>query len=127
MMPYWKSVATACLMELAALEKAVVTLPRQIVLCRGTGPYHSDQRLDATVRRFRLERQLQESRERAKRVKKALGALTPQEQLVLRLLYVAPEAGNVEYLCGVLDCQQATVYRRRDRALRKFAKAMFGS
>lgn len=123
----WKTVAVGYLGEYGALERAVATLPRQIARCRGTGPYEGDERLDAAVRRFQLERQLRQSRDALGRLKKALGALTPQEKLILGLLYITPEKGNVQRLCGILECEQATVYRRRDRALKKFTKAMFGS
>ena len=123
----WKTAAAGYLREYEALERAVAVIPQQIALCRGTGSYGSDDRLDGLVRRFRLERQLKENRETLGRLKKALGALTPQEKLILSLLYITPEKGNVQRLCGILGCEQATVYRRRDRALKKFTKAMFGN
>ena len=126
MMAYWKTVAVERLTEYEALQKAVTTLPRQIAACRGEGPYESDGRLDAMVRRFQLERRLGENRACLQRMKKALSALTPQEKLILRLLYIAPEKGNSQRLCDILGCEQATVYRRRDSALRKFAVALYG-
>jgi DNA-directed RNA polymerase specialized sigma24 family protein len=125
MMLYWKTVAIDCLLEYEALEKAAAALPRQLGLCRVHGG--GDERLNATVRRFELEERLRESRKKLRRVQKALQALTPQEKLLLRLLYMAPGKGNSQRLCELLGCEQATVYRRRDSALRKFAKAMYGS
>ncbi|MCD7860112.1 MAG: hypothetical protein LUH51_08170 [Firmicutes bacterium] len=34
--------------------------------------------------------------------------------------------GNVDRLCGDLACEQSTVYRKRDKALRHFTIALYG-
>ena len=57
---------------------------------------------------------------------KGLGVLTPEERLVVQMLYIMPKKGNVARLCDLLDCGQSTVYRRRDKALEKFTVALYG-
>lgn len=59
-------------------------------------------------------------------VDKALAILNDEERLVLRRFYINPARGNVERLCGELGVEQATVYRRRDAALRRFCIALYG-
>ena len=57
---------------------------------------------------------------------RALGALTPEEKLILYRLYMYPERNAVERLCGELGQEQSTIYRKRDRALHHFTTALYG-
>ena len=59
-------------------------------------------------------------------VENALSCLTPQQRMILQMLDIAPAKGNGAKLCQLLDCEIATVYRHRNKALKQFAKAMFG-
>lgn len=126
MMAYWKAAAITRLTELEAMSKAAGNLPGEIAACRGVGPRGCDERLDAMVRKEELTRRLKNTKAWLSQTRTALSALTPEERLVLQLLYVAPRKGNASKLCELLECEQATVYRRRDRALRKFTLAMYG-
>ncbi len=58
---------------------------------------------------------------------KAMDALTPEEKLVLQRLYIYPEKGSVEQLCRELGLESSSVYRKRDKALRNFTIALYGS
>ena len=55
---------------------------------------------------------------------KAWRGLTGEEQEILERLVVENKRGNVEWLCGELDCEPATVYRRRKRALQRLGERL---
>ena len=59
-------------------------------------------------------------------IQKGLGALTPEQMLILSRFYIYREKGYPQYLCQALGVEQSTVYRRKDRALGKFIEAVFG-
>ena len=109
----WKISAITRLKEYDAMTAAAENLPAGLALCRREN-------------RQQLHSRLNNARQWVALTNRALGALTPQEQLVLRLLYIAPQKGNVNRLCELLECEQATVYRRRDKALQKFTMALYG-
>ena len=58
---------------------------------------------------------------------RALGTLTPEEKLVLHRLYICPERGGLDRLCTDLQVEQSSIYRKRDKALRKFTYALYGA
>lgn len=109
----WKISAITRLKEYDAMTAAAQNLPTGLALCR-------------RETRQELHSRLNNARQWVALTNRALGALTPQEQLVLRMLYIAPQKGNVNRLCELLGCEQATVYRRRDKALQKFTMALYG-
>ena len=57
----------------------------------------------------------------------AFGALTEEEKLVLHRFYMSPEKGSVEKLCRELSIESSSAYRKRDKALRQFTVALYGS
>lgn len=59
-------------------------------------------------------------------VEGALDKLTPTERKVLDRFYIHFTRGHVERLMGELCCEQAQVYREKDRALHKFTIVMYG-
>lgn len=69
-------------------------------------------------------RQLDAMRQAAQTLDTALQVLTPQERLVVQMLFLYPEKGNVQRLCEMLHVEQSSVYRRRERALEKLAVAL---
>ena len=109
----WKISAITRLKEYDAMKAAVQNLPVELEICCCEDRQEMHSRLDAARQWVAL-------------TNRALGSLTPQEQLVLRMLYIAPQKGNVSRLCELLECEQATVYRRRDKALGKFTMALYG-
>ena len=56
-----------------------------------------------------------------------LSVLGEDERFVLDLLFMHPAKGNIERLCEQLWVEKATVYRRRDEALRRFTIALYGT
>ena len=77
--------------------------------------------------RRQLRKRLRQIQAMKMQVENALATLTPQDRILLQMLDIAPAKGNGEKLCQMLGCEIATVYRRRNKALRKFAEAMFGA
>lgn len=59
-------------------------------------------------------------------IKRGLAALTPEERLILSRFYIYREKGNPQRLCEALGVEQSSVYRRKDKALKKFTEAVFG-
>lgn len=58
--------------------------------------------------------------------KNGLGALTPQEKMVLEKFYVNRTDGYIQHLCRELCVEKSTVYRIKNTALEKFAAVIFG-
>ena len=54
-------------------------------------------------------------------IERCMEWLEEEEQLLLEKLYIVPKEGNVDYLCGKLEVEKTTVYRRGRKALRRFA------
>ncbi|MEA4921608.1 MAG: hypothetical protein VB078_11930 [Clostridiaceae bacterium] len=60
-------------------------------------------------------------------VDRALDVLEPDERLVLDRFYINPARGNVGVLRDELGLQEdSSVYRRKDKALRRFTLALYG-
>ena len=66
------------------------------------------------------------AKSRAEAVDNALSTLAQQERLILYRLYIAPEKGSLLKLCEEMDCEMASVYRRRNKALDHFTFSLFG-
>ena len=79
----------------------------------------------ATLRRYQGDlRQLQRLQERIARVDAALESLHWEDQLLIRQLVVDNRMGQVARLCQELDVEPATVYRRRNRALKRLGERL---
>ena len=85
-----------------------------------------DSMLSNIVHRDELKRRLKEARLWVAQVDKALSVLDDEERLVLDRFYIHRAKGNVGELCERLNVEQATVYRKRDSALRRFTIALYG-
>ena len=85
-----------------------------------------DSMLSNIVHRDELKRRLKEARLWVAQVDKALAVLDNEERLVLDRFYIHRAKGNVGELCERLNVEQATVYRKRDSALRRFTIALYG-
>ena len=55
---------------------------------------------------------------------KAWKSLSREEREILHRLVVDNRMGQVEWLCGEFDIEPATVYRRRNRALKKLGEKL---
>ena len=82
--------------------------------------------LNNIIHRQELLWTLEQAQMWLKSTDRALSALTTDEKLILHRLYIYPEKGSVERLCKELGLEVSTIYRRRDRALRRFTLAYYG-
>lgn len=140
----WKTEATEKLRRYDAMHQAVLNLPEQIAwleadACRirsanfdktpvkGGGNKREEALLGNMVHRQELHWALEQAQSWIKTVDRALGVLTPEERLVLSRLLVYPERGSLERLCADLGVEQSSIYRKRDKALQRFAVALYGS
>ena len=78
------------------------------------------------VHRKELEQRLRETELWLETVDGALSALTEQERLILRRMYMEGGRGNLDRLCQELELEKSMVYRRRDAALERFTSALYG-
>ena len=92
----------------------------------GGGSGREDMYLSNIVRREELARSLELARKWVAFVDAGLEFLAEDERLILDRFYINPAKGNVERLCMELGCEQATVYRRREQALRTFTLSLYG-
>lgn len=139
----WKAEAMEKLSRYDAMRQAKANLPEEIqrlesaayslrgkdmeqapVRNRGNRP--EDQLLSNLVLRQELMAAMEQADAWLRITDRALSALTPEEKLILHRLYIYPERGSVERLCGELNVEQSSVYRKRDKALRKFTCALYG-
>lgn len=126
-----------------AMRQAVVNIPEEIDRLeeelvsirsvradaspvKGSGCRREDAVLNNIAQRQELAWTLGQAKSWVKITDRALGALTPEEKLVLHRLYICPERGAVNRLCGELGVEQSSVYRKRDRALYRFTVALYG-
>ena len=139
----WKYEAIDKLKQYAARKSAVQSIPEEIrrlemsisgirsstsdgTPVKGGGSGKEDIYLSNIVRRQELERSLENAKSWVAFVQRGLDFLAEDERLILDRFYIYPAKGNVERLCMELSCEQATVYRRRDAALRKFTICLYG-
>ncbi|MBE6944227.1 MAG: hypothetical protein E7453_08260 [Ruminococcaceae bacterium] len=115
--------------ELRRLEEAAVSIRRGgtdgcAVLSGGNR--QEEQLLDNMMNRQELTWQLRQTESWLDTMERALMSLPREERLVLERFYIRPEKGSVERLCTELGAETSTVYRKRDKALRKFTIALYG-
>ena len=124
-MTHWKAMAERRLLDYETMKRAKENLP--VELARYKEPRDGEDRLDMIARKLFMKERLRQVKRWLDVTQKGLAVLTPEERLVVQLLYIMPQKGNVDRLCEMLDCAQSTVYRRRDRALQKFTVALYGT
>lgn len=115
--------------EIGRLEQAMISVRSASsdgTPVRGGGSGREDAYLSNIVRREELERSLKMVREWLEFVQSGLDFLADDERMILDRFYINPAKGNVERLCMELNCEQATVYRRREQALQNFTLALYG-
>ena len=139
----WKEEAVERLESYSAMERAVQTIPQELKRlemeattlrgsamggtgCRMGRGGQEDLLLDNMVKRQELERTLEQARLFIRITDQALAVLLPEEKQLMEQLYICPKWGNVNQLTVDLGMARATVYRKRDEALRKFALALYG-
>ena len=58
-------------------------------------------------------------------VETALQELTPEERLVAQLMLIAPQKGNADRLCEMLELERSSIYRRRQSVLTKLSRTLY--
>lgn len=92
----------------------------------GGGSTREDVMLSNIVHRDELKRRMKEARLWVSQVDKALAVLDDEERLTLDRFYLHPIKGAIDDLCEQMNVEKATVYRRRENALRRFTIALYG-
>ena len=115
--------------EISRLQAEAVALDTGVALF-GVGSRNvrkkEDALLDNMVKRQQLQWSLEQTRSWTQTVNRALSGLEPEERLILQQLYILPQSGSMEELTGKLGVEKSSIYRRRDRALRKFTLSLYG-
>ena len=93
---------------------------------RGGGNAYDNRQINLIVRKQKLKDALKNAEAAASRVRKALGFLEEDERRILELFYISPERDCVRKLCAEMHVEQATLYRLRERALRRYTLARYG-
>ena len=139
----WKSEAMEKLRRYDAMRAASCNIPKeirrlQIAACatkgasadaapvKGGGNRREELLMDNLVHRQELQWTLDQTKCWLDVTERALKSLTREEKLILHRLYICPEKGAVDRLCEELGLEQSSIYRRRDRALQRFAVALYG-
>ena len=139
----WKAEAKEKLRRYDAMRLATVNIPEEMerleidaqgiraartdgTPVKGGGNRREEALLNNIVHRQELAWTLQQAQNWLKTTDRALTALNNEEKLILHRLYIYPERGNLERLCGELGMESSSVYRRRDKALRHFTLAYYG-
>ena len=69
-------------------------------------------------------RQLEKMRLQVEAMDRALEQLNEEECNIIATLYLHPKRNNIEYLCEKLEIERTTVYRRRNKALKKLGNIL---
>lgn len=139
----WKSEAKEKLQRYDAMRLATINIPQELERLEIDAQSIRSPKLDAVgrssdnrrreeallnniIHRQELLWTLEQAQMWLKCTDRALSALSTDEKLILHRLYIYPEKGSVERLCKELGLEVSTIYRRRDRALRRFTLAYYG-
>lgn len=116
-------------MEIARLElamKSIRSATADGTPVQGGGSGREDMLLSNIVHREELQRALEQAKAWVKIVEGGLSVLGEDERLILDRFYINPAPGNVDRLCGEMGIEQATVYRRREKAIHHFTISLYG-
>ena len=139
----WKKEAIEKLKEYNARKQAITSIPMEIaqlesavrgirsasadgVAISGGGSGREDMLLSNICKREELKRSLATAKVWVAQVEDAMAVLNQEERLVLDRFYINPARGNVDRLCGELNVEKPTIYRRKDDALRHFTICLYG-
>lgn len=113
--------------EIARLENQFGSLQSVTTVTVNGGVHlNEDAFLSNIVLRKELDKRLEDAQMWVDTTEKALSKLDDEERLVLEMFFIRWKQGNIQQLCYDLHVEQATVYRRRDAALRHFTLTLYG-
>lgn len=139
----WKTEAVEKLRRYDAMRRAVQNLPLELKRLEaeytalgggwsGQGERNrnvrsrEDRMMDNIMTRQQLKWSLEQATNWTQQVSGALSGLTPEERLILQQMYILPQTGALNRLTEALNLERTSIYRRRDRALRKFTLNLYG-
>ena len=139
----WKFEAIEKLKEYTARKNAIVSIPEEIkrleedaqriraastdaTPVQGGGSAREDMLLSNIVLREELQRRLSDAQRWVDIVDAGFAVLSDEDRLVLDRFYIHPMRGNVDRLCDDLAIEKAAVYKRKEKALRRFTVALYG-
>lgn len=140
----WKHEAIDKLRDYEAKKQSLKSIPKEIEYLemdfesirgaatdetpvKGGGGGREDKMLNNIVKRDELKRALEQAQIWVEMVDKGLSILSEEERVVLDRFFVQHRKGNVDRLCEEFFIEKATVYRWKDRALRKFTISLYGA
>lgn len=140
----WKFEAIEKLKEYTARKNAITSIPEEIkrleedaqriraasmdaTPVNGGGSTREDMLLSNIVLREELQRRLSDALRWVYIVDAGLAVLSDEDRIVLDRFYIHPMRGNVDRLCDELAVEKAAVYKRKEKALRRFTVALYGS
>lgn len=140
----WKFEAIEKLKEYTARKNAITSIPEEIkrleedaqriraastdaTPVQGGGSTREDMLLTNIVHREELQRRLSDAKRWVDIVDGGLAVLSDEDRLVLDRFYIHPMRGNVDRLCDDLAIEKAAVYKRKEKALRRFTVALYGA
>lgn len=115
--------------KIAELEAAITAIrggAADDIPVQSSGSGRENALLNNIVSRQKLEKSLQETEAAVTRVEGALNALTKEDRRILECFFIIPRQGAVSQLASELLIEEKTVYNRRNDALYRFMKAMYG-
>lgn len=142
-MEYWKYKATDRLKDYSAQKAALLNLPEEIAALEsqytsirsattdstavsGGGNKREDMMLSNIVRRDELKSMTDRAKRYVTSVERGLSVLNADERHVLELMYIDRANGAVAILADEYCEDERSVYRRLDKALKRFTIAMYG-
>lgn len=118
----WKKQTVEDLKRYRLLRASLKTLPGRVRLLEES--VHD--RPAAAQEVEKLARGMELARRQCDAIDCGLACLSEDEQRVLTRFFIDREPGCAGILCEELGCEQAQVYRVRERALQKMTLAMYG-
>jgi len=115
--------------EVAQVESALDSIRSARTDCarvKGSTNYE-DRSLNCIAKKSELLRSLEYVKIWVDAVDKALAVLDSEERRLLDCFYMSNEKGAAQRLAAELFVDAKTVYARKDKALRKFTIALYGS
>lgn len=139
----WKQEAKEKLRRYDAMRLATINIPQELerleidaqsiraartdsATVSGGGNRREEALLNNIIHRQELAWTLQQAHMWLQTTDRAMMTLTNDEKLILHRLYIYPHKGGLEQLCKDLGVETSSIYRRRDKALRRFTLAYYG-
>lgn len=139
----WKNEAIERLSKYAAMKQSLEVIPlelcrleQSITGLRGCRPgkirvattpgRQEDVLLGNLIKQEELSRSFDNAKAWVTTTDLALSVLSREERMILQRMYIQPQKGVVNQLCGELGMEQSSIYRRRDNALYQFTIALYG-